>query len=563
MSDIYPKELPENIISDPQRRAEVIVFNKLKNAKLYSSTKVYYSVEWLNTVNNRDAQWDGECDFIITDPDLGIIYIEVKGGHITKDDNGQWFSNNTKIKNPIDQVKKTKHNVTNEFLGRLRKKYSKKDVRFFYGHFVLFPNSSNQTIGDLGIAATKDIFGFLEDVERIERTITNFFDYRPQGTGHLKYDPLDKDGQEIFHDMFTKAYDFRPALRDKIKQNSFEIDNLTAQQEQILKNSVGEWNRLWIEGPAGSGKTSVAIEKYIQDSSSASNPVFICRGKNLATKIKFKINLNANICTFDKLLLDISNQYFEETKKSYIKSELSRGYTEKLRKYLIDQIFDAADIIKKYDFIIIDESQDFESSWWTLIEAISSAKALIWIFGDSNQKIWKVSRPDIADIYQSYKLQSVLRNSEQIANKSIMFYDGQGHGISIKGPFSSDVEIVESANLIGSLENSLNKMISIESVKQNSITILAENTLHNKIENLSNERYTISSDINTKNTVYLSNIMNFKGLESECIFLILEDLDKYNDKDLYIGISRAISYLMIITPDNCYEVLLNRLGESI
>ena len=99
MSHIFPNKLSSEIINDRKRNAEVMVFNALKKAKLFSTQRVYYSASWLNTVLSGDAQSDGECDFIITDTDIGIIYIEVKGGHITKDTNNHWFSNGKRIKN--------------------------------------------------------------------------------------------------------------------------------------------------------------------------------------------------------------------------------------------------------------------------------------------------------------------------------------------------------------------------------------------------------------------------------------------------------------------------------
>ena len=147
MSKIFPNKLPEYILNDYKRNAEVMVFNALKEAKLYSTQEVFYSASWLNTVIHGDAQSDGECDFIVTDSDIGIIYIEVKGGIITKDANNLWYSNGKEIKNPIEQAKKSKHVITKEFINRWNKKFPlERNPSLFRGHFVIFPNSSIEFI---------------------------------------------------------------------------------------------------------------------------------------------------------------------------------------------------------------------------------------------------------------------------------------------------------------------------------------------------------------------------------------------------------------------------------
>jgi len=180
MSKIFPNKLPKEVLDNPRRKAEVKVFNALKNAEIFSTQKVYYSASWLNTVNEKDAQTDGECDFIITDSDMGIIYIEVKGGIVTKDKNNIWFSNGKEIKNPIEQAKKSKHIITNEFIERWNKKYPlKRNPALFRGHFVILPNSSCQLKEDLGLFGNIKQFGFKEDLDKIEKLISNFFTSSP------------------------------------------------------------------------------------------------------------------------------------------------------------------------------------------------------------------------------------------------------------------------------------------------------------------------------------------------------------------------------------------------
>ena len=567
MSKIFPNKLPKEVLDNPRRKAEVKVFNALKNAEIFSTQKVYYSASWLNTVNKRDAQSDGECDFVITDSDMGIIYIEVKGGIITKDKNNIWYSNGKEIKNPIEQAKKSKHIITNEFIERWNKKYPlKRNPALFRGHFVILPNSSCQLKEDLGLFGNIKQFGFKEDLDKIEKLISNFFYYVPQGEDHLSFDKLGIDGQELFHEMLTKPINFTPSLREQIKDNNFDIGQLTDEQEKLLSQSVGNWKRLWVEGPAGSGKTSIALKKFTKEAKEINKVAFICRGKNLQIKLSAAIkdiddSLHNQIFTFDSFLLQIANDNFKDNEIKFINTSLSNeGYSQKIRDYILNIAFDISNKIEKYDLIIIDESQDFEDSWWLLIDELISKESIVWIFGDSNQNIWKTNRPEIKGISESFNLSSILRNTQQIAKQSIVFYDGQGYGINIKGPYASDVKIQKSESLIESLEIELNKLISIQSIDKQSITILADKSIHNEIMEISNERFKITNKINESKDVFLSSIVNFKGLESDCVLILLDDLSKLSDDDLYIGISRAKSHLSLLIKNNDYEELLNILN---
>lgn len=49
------------------------------------------------------AGWEGEGDFVVCDPAVGLLVLEVKGGAITLRD-GHWFQNGRKLdKAPRDQ----------------------------------------------------------------------------------------------------------------------------------------------------------------------------------------------------------------------------------------------------------------------------------------------------------------------------------------------------------------------------------------------------------------------------------------------------------------------------
>ena len=56
---------------------------------------------------------EGEADFVIVGPDLGVVVVEIKGGRVGRDEGG-WFSidrhdRRHPIKNPFEQAQQSKH----------------------------------------------------------------------------------------------------------------------------------------------------------------------------------------------------------------------------------------------------------------------------------------------------------------------------------------------------------------------------------------------------------------------------------------------------------------------
>lgn len=555
MSKIFPDELDPSIRSDPRRNGEVFVYNCLKDANLFSTTNIYYSVDWLNKKNAQNPSWDGECDFIITDSDLGVIFIEVKAGFISKDSNNSWFSNGKPIKNPITQVKNSKYAIINEFKERW-KKTGKGERNFSYGHFIIFPNSSRDSISDLGIMASSEIFAFSEDLKWTEKTISRFLDYKPQGESHLVFDRLGEDGQKIFHEMFASEIDFTPKVGKMIEQNRFIIENLTANQNELITKSFADWPRLWVEGPAGSGKTSLAIHKFLKELNNFENPIFICRGKKLSKALCKSIDdlsLQKNVCTFDSWILRIFSQELKQNFKS-------DTFEAKDREEIVNFIFDSSSIVNKFDLIVVDESQDFEESWWSLIESVATENSVIWIFGDSNQNIWSVVKPEISNLSQSFKLNDVIRNSKQISEKTMLFYDRKGKDISLKGPYATNVEIFP-FDTLDLIVKEIEKLKNIESVKLSDITILTSINLFQLVKEKLKKKYPVSTDELTDSTIHISTILNFKGLESACVLLVIDDLVSTEEQELYIGLSRAINSLKVFIKKDNYESLLTILNE--
>ena len=527
MATIYPDNLPKEILDDPLRKGEIKLFEALKNSKLFSTCKIYYSADWINKGAKKDRQRDGECDFIITDRDYGVLFIEVKGGHISKDENNQWYSGNQEIKNPIKQCNKNMYFFMEEYKRRWKsKRLGDNFPSFFHDSFAFFPDVDSKNNEYLGAAYDKNKFGFKKDLESIEKKILSFFDEGRKVKG--LFEELGQESQDIFHEMFTKPFNFKLSLFDEIKDNNLAISKLTTEQYEILEGSHRGWKNLWCEGPAGSGKTIIAIKKFLKEYNSRENGklLFLCRNKPISLKIRNKINSEINdkdkksyyVGTFDAFCKETlsnhgSNLDFENIEKSY------------------DEVFDIVSNGKtKFDVVIIDESQDFSPTWWTILENLKTDNTVFWIFGDSNQKIWKNSRPEISQINPtSVYLTHVLRNSKTIAQKSLPFFDGGGHELTLDGPISNKFELIKTTNFAKTVSE-IHKKLIFEGIENQSIVVLTSD----------------EASLAEFNGINCSSIFKYKGMEADCVIFVIEDLKRYKPEHLYVGITRAKTFLNIL-----------------
>jgi hypothetical protein len=106
MAKMFPDKLRSDIKSDAEKR----LYQALKE-QLSDQFIVFHSVSWQVQNLNNGAR-DGETDFVIVCPNLGILILEVKGGTIRYDGEAdRWYSNHHPIKDPFKQACESKHSL--------------------------------------------------------------------------------------------------------------------------------------------------------------------------------------------------------------------------------------------------------------------------------------------------------------------------------------------------------------------------------------------------------------------------------------------------------------------
>ena len=128
MAKLIPKIHPNEIDNPGERKIATALIEQLP-----TKVEVFHSFQWLDLQNRRNEKsqnqrlQQGECDFVVLHPDLGLLFIEVKGGMLTYDaENFQWFrvvGSKERVLNrdPFDQVRNNMYailkHVQEEYMG--------------------------------------------------------------------------------------------------------------------------------------------------------------------------------------------------------------------------------------------------------------------------------------------------------------------------------------------------------------------------------------------------------------------------------------------------------------
>lgn len=547
MAKLYPERLPDDVLNDSRRRAEVKVYNSL--SRLGPPFCVFYSVAW-QVQDIKSGARDGEADFIIAHPELGVMILEVKGGQIRYDSSQkQWFSKDRqgvehKIKDPIEQARNSKGALLSKF-----RELSKWDQRFLtIAYLAVFPDVVvEQTVlrPDLSQRLVLDS----NDLLSIENKIRDGFDWycgeeRSRGA-------LGVDRMRLLESYFGQSFILRTPLGVELANEEQRLIELTTDQMRILQFIQGH-RRALIEGCAGSGKTMLALEKSRQLAEQGFKTLLLCFNAPLADFLRQHAAEDVDVFYFHELC----KQLAKEAGVGYRSSTSEQEYYEKvLPGILLDAI---TELGPQYDAVIVDEGQDFLDSWWdTLFFLLKDQEnGILYVFFDSNQNIYQ-RPPSLITLLNAapftlwencrntYAIHNIVKQLHHVPN-SVTCRSPQGRPPEVY--FYTDPHQQEQY-----VQKALHKLVNEEKVDTNQVVLLTtrspEKTPFQPNKRIGNFQVMETTDYAARsNTIRISSVHRFKGLESRVILITgLEDNDpSWLNPLLYVACSRARTHLIVI-----------------
>ena len=548
MAVLYPQNLRSSVRQDPKLRAEVQVYDQLREV-LDDKYHVFHSVTWTN-IDDHGRETDGECDFVVAHPVHGILAIEVKGGvQISYNKNTDvWSSKDHKkrlhnIKDPLKQVKNAKHQIKKSL--DKSNEWPKQNIHIAHG--LIFP----------GVAAPEESLGLRIGPEhlccsdQLRTGLGKWVERRLKvGRKDRSIKPLGDNGIVALKKIFGDSIRLNSNVRIAIDEARTEYTTLEPRLKRILRN-INRFEKALIEGGAGTGKSVLAMEEAKRFADSGLKTLYSCYNKPLALYIARKLGNQENLTikTFHSLCLSVVEE-FGHTMPS--RNGKDNYYNHQLPDALFDIMTKNPD--RCFDAIIIDEGQDFLPHWRTVILASLKKAGKIRVFADNNQNVYSVNSSWEKDIETTpVELNTNYRNSKCIHRVASLHYKG----VEIEADCLDGIEV--SWNIAHNTQKKIEKcilrlrqLLENDKVDQGDIAVLfnQQSSRGEFLKQINEQKIGINTTDAEKlneNSIVVDTVRRFKGLERMAIVWVVDGNELQSRELAYVGFSRARAYLCVIS----------------
>lgn len=368
------------------------VFDRLKSASGAEDWIVLHSLE----VANHCKRLCGEIDFMILIPRAGIICLEIKShNEIRRSHNGWYYGRSPQpdLRGPFRQASEGMHSIRNYVIGKVpyyRHILFHSGVCFPFARFeVESPEWDTWQCIDMGKFRRAPLPDLL--VQLLAKAADKM---EGAGMEWIRDAVNDFSAEKVQRvvDIVRPNFEMVPSANARISCLEAELKHYTHQQYRAL-DFITKNPRVLFSGPAGTGKTLLAIEAAVRRKRSASDArvVWLCFNRNLMEWIKSNSplqELQVEVKSLHAWMLGIGGLKVGDASDPAF-------WTRTLPEAAIHQLLSAdSDELGSIDFLVVDEAQDLVSEMnldfldLLLKAGLGSGKWMM--FGDF----------DLQDIYQ-------------------------------------------------------------------------------------------------------------------------------------------------------------------
>ena len=517
-------------------KAEQLVYNLLKSE--FGDTNQVSAFHEVRLQSIRDRNREFEIDFVVVSSKY-IVCIEIKGGSVKYDAvSSEWTQNGHPLTSPIQQAIDNKHAFIHRFRSDLR------EIEVYWA--VCFPDVA--IVGQLPTQA--------DDVNVIDSSKLSYLNeyfksvesaaYSSRRTDEFPSKNANYAYRRIIGSL-TRGFGFEPSIQTRLNSNEVVFAELLEQQLEIVEG-LEENSRLMIKGNAGTGKSIVGLHQLFRRYELNEKVLFLTFNRQLAKNFSYLVKRDFSLREEDELEItnfhQLARRIIDKLDPSWWKSNARKGddFWDLEVPSKLDESLPMSEY--SYDFIVIDEAQDFVDIWLEPIFKLLSPSGKISILMDQKQDIYERSNKFLQQGFTSFRLDKVIRSSKRNTDfvNDHLKLDLVSHRKVPNG--TSVIDLRDDSNSVESFTESLGEI----GIKASQVTFVYNpNCGLGRFENYSNGRDRIQKKrdpYTRRGEISAVSVSLMKGLESDIIAIV--ELDSMTRAEQYVALTRSKNMIYLL-----------------
>lgn len=595
---------PPTIDPDTPSEGERLIFEQFAADDSRPDWTVLHSLD----IARHRRQLAGEVDFLVIAPGLGVLVLEVKGCHRLKRKHGLWYyggGTEGRSRSPFRQASEAMHSLRE----RLTKRESSLSGVLFWSAvcfpYVDFTDQSEEwtpwQVIDRSRLAQRPLAECVESVLRQARD-------RAAELRLAWFDPAAGEPAREQADRILGAlrgdFEFFDSPKVRARRAEEEIRRYTEEQFRAL-DQMRRTPRVVFDGPAGTGKTLLALEAARRGHAAGRSVLFLCFNRPLALWLQDQAAELLAAGRTPAMTVRTLHQYMVDVAGPSVRGSPADGETywdEALPQAATERLLENWERLERterdglpssslgptlgiYDELIVDEAQDVVRDCFLDVLDLSVRGGLsegTWrMFGDF---AWQTIYDDTVSLdgfcegrganCPQIPLDENCRNTPRVAALACSAGDvAPGYSRVLRPDDGIDPEVRYYADAAGQallLQSVLQELydeqftgpqVAVLSTKSDERAVaprLPDQSWRDRLQPLI-ENQDFATVVNTRTgRTHYSSIHRFKGLEANAVVVTdVERLDSARERSLvYVGATRAKHRLVVLA----HESLRGRLA---